>query len=260
MIKLDYLKRRFPIVKSIPTVFESCLTVEEQIYCIYNYCQDVLLPAHNTNASAIEEIQEVLDTLQPYVNNKLDEMLENGQFQEFIESEVFQDFNTRLGTVETGLDSINEELEDIQDDIVENTQNINANSLEIQKLKDCFILKGEITLPANETHENKEYILPEEFINVDNYYLEFIGFDNSGYAEENKYYWNGICGTGMEVGPLNYGHGNMTAKIIKSRNTLRIDLSRGMSVTEDSQFDFIVIYKKYPDKEPIELELYDPSA
>lgn len=154
MIKLDYLRRRFPIVRSIPTVFESCLTVEEQVYCIYNYIQDVLLPAHNTNASAIEEIQEVLDTLQPYVNNKLDEMLENGQFQEFIESEVFQDFNTRLGTVETNIENIPErvtgletnlttlssDVDDLSDDVVENTQNINLNSLAIQELENKFIV------------------------------------------------------------------------------------------------------------------------
>ena len=81
----------------IPTSYKASLTYEEQIIAIGNYLETVVYPAINQNAEALEELQGLFIALKNYVdnyfdnldvqeeiNNKLDEMLEQGTLQEII--------------------------------------------------------------------------------------------------------------------------------------------------------------------------------
>lgn len=81
----------------LPTSYKASLTYEEQILAIGHYLETVVYPAINQNAEALEELQGLFIALQDYVNNyfdnldvqteinnKIDEMVESGDFQEII--------------------------------------------------------------------------------------------------------------------------------------------------------------------------------
>lgn len=85
----------------IPTSYKMSLTYEEQVLAIGNYLETVVYPAINNNAEAVAELQSLYIDLKNYVDNyfenldiadeidnKLNEMLENGDLQEIIENYV----------------------------------------------------------------------------------------------------------------------------------------------------------------------------
>lgn len=83
--------------KVIPLAFDESMSYLELLYVLLHYIQDVLKPAINNNAEAVEELQNLYIELQNYVdnyfenldiqteiNNKLDEMAESGQLADII--------------------------------------------------------------------------------------------------------------------------------------------------------------------------------
>lgn len=85
------------VVGIVPTTFKTALTIEEQILALGCYLESEIYPAINQNANAVKELQELYIQLKDYVdnyfanldvqteiNNKLDEMLKNGELQELI--------------------------------------------------------------------------------------------------------------------------------------------------------------------------------
>ena len=81
----------------IPTSYKESLTYEEQLLWFCNYLKTVVIPAVNNNADAVEELQNLFNQLQSYVenyfdnldvqeeiNNKLDEMAESGELTDII--------------------------------------------------------------------------------------------------------------------------------------------------------------------------------
>ena len=81
----------------IPTSYKMSLTYEEQILAIGHYLETTVYPAINNNAEALAELQNLFLDLKNYVdnyfenldvqveiNNKLDEMAQNGELQEMI--------------------------------------------------------------------------------------------------------------------------------------------------------------------------------
>ena len=85
-------------IGNLPTSYMISLTYEEQLLWLCKYLEDTVIPAVNTNAEAIQELQELYVVLKNYVdnyfenldvqeeiNNKLDEMAEDGTLQSIIE-------------------------------------------------------------------------------------------------------------------------------------------------------------------------------
>lgn len=83
----------------IPSSYKLSLTYEEQILSIGKYLEETVIPALNNNAEAVAELQALFVQLKDYVenyfddlniqneiNNKLDEMAEDGTLQEIIAS------------------------------------------------------------------------------------------------------------------------------------------------------------------------------
>lgn len=81
-------------IGNLPASYMSSLTYEEQLLWLCDYLQNTVIPAVNTNAEAVAELQSLYIILKNYVdnyfnnldvqqeiNNKLDEMAENGQLQ-----------------------------------------------------------------------------------------------------------------------------------------------------------------------------------
>ena len=84
-------------IGELPTSYLMSMTYYEQLIWFTKYLQEQVIPAVNTNAEAVEEVQQIVIDLQNYINNyfdnldvqeeinnKLDEMVEQGTLQEII--------------------------------------------------------------------------------------------------------------------------------------------------------------------------------
>lgn len=84
-------------IGELPTSYLDSLSYAEQITWFCDYLQNRVIPALNNNAEALEEVQNLMTQLQEYVdnyftnldvqeeiNNKLDDMVEQGTLQEII--------------------------------------------------------------------------------------------------------------------------------------------------------------------------------
>ena len=83
--------------KVIPLAFDESLSYLELLYSLLHYIKEIIIPAVNNNADAVEELQNLYNELKSYVdnyfddldvqeeiNNKLDEMAESGQLTDII--------------------------------------------------------------------------------------------------------------------------------------------------------------------------------
>lgn len=86
----------------IPTSYKISLTYEEQILAIGKYLEETVIPALNNNAEAVAELQSLFVQLKNYVenyfdnldvqeeiNNKLDEMVQDGTLSNLISNILF---------------------------------------------------------------------------------------------------------------------------------------------------------------------------
>ena len=102
MINVENLKP-FPkfcyTIGMIPTSYKVSLTYEEQLWWFCDFLENTVIPTVNNNGMAVEELQNLLVQLKDYVenyfdnldvqveiNNKLDEMAQDGTLQEIISS------------------------------------------------------------------------------------------------------------------------------------------------------------------------------
>lgn len=85
------------LASNIPAVYDNTMSYYEELCALIKYLQDVVVPALNDNASAITTISEAVEQLKSYVenyfenldvqeeiNNKLDEMAEDGRLTDII--------------------------------------------------------------------------------------------------------------------------------------------------------------------------------
>ena len=105
-------------IGNLPTSYMISLSYEEQLLWLCNYLEKTVIPAVNTNAEAVQELQDLYVVLKNYVdnyfenldvqeeiNNKLDEMAESGELEniiaEFLNANCILKFNdmSSSGTV-----------------------------------------------------------------------------------------------------------------------------------------------------------------
>ena len=78
------------IAKVLPLAFDESMSYYECLCALLDYINKTIVPAENTNAAAIAELQHIVETylddetLQPLINEKLDQMAEDGTLQEII--------------------------------------------------------------------------------------------------------------------------------------------------------------------------------
>ena len=101
-------------IGELPTSYLDSLSYAEQVTWFCDYLQNNVIPALNNNAEALEEVQGLMTQLQEYVdnyftnldvqeeiNNKLDEMAENGSLYNLISrfvNPLIEEQNERLTT------------------------------------------------------------------------------------------------------------------------------------------------------------------
>lgn len=96
-INLPPFKKMCVTIGNLPSSFMESMTYYEALCWLYDYFENTLLPAVNTNSEAITELQNAFTTLQTYVNtyfdnldvqteinNKLDDMAEGGELTDII--------------------------------------------------------------------------------------------------------------------------------------------------------------------------------
>ena len=82
---------------NVPAVYDNTMSYYEELCSLIKYLQDIIVPAVNHNAEALTTVSEALEQLKQYVddyfanldvqeeiNNKLDQMAEDGTLQEII--------------------------------------------------------------------------------------------------------------------------------------------------------------------------------
>lgn len=90
------------IYKAIPLAFDESMSYYETLCGLLNYLKNTILPTLNNNADAVSELQNLYIELKTYVdnyftnldvqdeiNNKLDEMVEDGTLENIINQEIF---------------------------------------------------------------------------------------------------------------------------------------------------------------------------
>ena len=108
--------------KVLPLVYDDSLSYYEQL-CKLTAKIGEVIDSLNINNEAIKELQDLYVQLKNYVdnyftdlniqdqiNNKLDEMAEDGTLANIINQEVFSEINTRIDGLSTQIDKINTEL------------------------------------------------------------------------------------------------------------------------------------------------------
>lgn len=86
----------------IPTSFRQCMTWEEQVLWLYKFINEQIVPTTNQlidDFNALKEwVENYLDSVdfQTIVNEKLDEMAEDGTLAELINQEIFGELNDRV--------------------------------------------------------------------------------------------------------------------------------------------------------------------
>ena len=82
------------LASNIPAVYDNTMTYYEELCALLKYLQDQVVPALNANASAITVLSNYVENyfnnldVQEEINNKLDEMAEDGTLQEIITSYI----------------------------------------------------------------------------------------------------------------------------------------------------------------------------
>ena len=127
-------KRMIMTIGELPTSFIESMTYYELLAWFCDYLQNTIIPTVNNNAEAVEELQNLYIELKTFVdnyfdnldvqeeiNNKLDEMAEDGSLTALISAYVDPIFNEFT-------DGINETINDINETV--NNQNSKINTIE----------------------------------------------------------------------------------------------------------------------------------
>lgn len=97
------------IFKAIPVAFDESMSYYETLCGLLYYLKEVVIPTVNNNADAVAELQGLYEELKTYVdnyftnldvqeeiNNKLDQMVEDGTLAKIINQEIFGEINKKL--------------------------------------------------------------------------------------------------------------------------------------------------------------------
>ena len=135
------------IYKAIPLAFDESMSYYETLCGLLAYLKDTILPVINNNADATIEVQNMIIELQNYVdnyfsnldiqeeiNNKLDEMVEDGTFDEIINQTLFNELDEQIDANTSDISDIKDDILDIDGDIT--NINLKIQTLDNEKIKE----------------------------------------------------------------------------------------------------------------------------
>lgn len=99
-------------IGNLPSSYMVSLTYEEQLLWLCDYLKNTVIPAVNTNAEAVKELQELYVKLKNYVdnyfnnldvqneiNNKLDKMAEDGTLEKIINNDILNNLKNNIKNI-----------------------------------------------------------------------------------------------------------------------------------------------------------------
>ena len=111
-------------IGNLPSSYMVSLTYEEQLLWLCDYLKNTVIPAVNTNAEAVKELQELYVKLKDYVdnyfnnldvqqeiNNKLDKMASDGTLENIINQEIFEEINNNISKLNNDITEINNTID-----------------------------------------------------------------------------------------------------------------------------------------------------
>ena len=145
-IKDPFAFQKFCIrIGAIPSSYTEAMTIEEQILYFINFLQNTVIPAVNINADTVNELIAQFTELYNYVhnyfdnldvqeeiNNKLNQMVEDGTLAQIINEQIFNELNEKVDNNTNSINELNEKVDN------------NTNNLKdlINKKLDSFELDG----------------------------------------------------------------------------------------------------------------------
>ena len=116
----------------LPTSFVDSMTYYECLAWLVNFIQNTVIPTVNNNAEAVEELQTAFTTLKNFVdnyfdnldvqdeiNNKLDEMAEDGELENVIASYINPYINAQNQTINEFKTTVNNSLSTFEDKLIQ---------------------------------------------------------------------------------------------------------------------------------------------
>ena len=106
---LPPFKKFIMSIGAIPTSYLETMSYAELLMWFCNYLQETVIPTVNNNAEALQEMITYLENLdlQDYVDNKLDEMVEDGTMQALIDGyTTIPELTSRVGTLEDKVEDL----------------------------------------------------------------------------------------------------------------------------------------------------------
>ena len=163
MIKVEKLNpfgRMCVSLGMLPSSYKESLTYEEQLLWFCNYLTETVIPTVNNNAEAVEELQTLYEQLETYVsdyfenldvqeeiNNKLDDMAENGFFDDLLLKYV-KTFNLYISNYEKQ-DGESDDTQRLQRIVTEAISKENANVV----IDELIHVSGKTTIQLVTGHE-----------------------------------------------------------------------------------------------------------
>lgn len=134
MIKIEKLNpfgRMCISLGMLPSSYKESLTYEEQLLWFMNYLQENVIPAVNNNAEALEELQEYVShyfdnlDVQQEINNKLDEMAEDGSLINCIKNYIDPLYQGYVEEINEEIENQNQEISDFKTEVNSSIDNMN---------------------------------------------------------------------------------------------------------------------------------------
>ena len=136
------------IYKAIPLAFDESMSYYETLCGLLNYLKNTILPTLNNNADAVSELQNLYIELKTYVddyftdldvqeeiNNKLDEMTQDGTFANLINNGLLKDINNKVVQNSENIGTLNDQL---QNTVKTTDTNIITNSMLSQEVRESI--------------------------------------------------------------------------------------------------------------------------
>ena len=192
--KLKPFTRFIYTIGVLPTSYLLSMTYEEQLIWLCNYLKETVIPTVNNNGLAVEELQAKYIELKSYVdnyfdnlnvqeeiNNKLDEMVEDGTFQTLLADYLV--LNTITVKVPTDYATIEEAINDLSYKDIKANKEIIILIEENHKLtKGLKLINGDYSHYRIKSENNYVVQLAESFVGYNGTDLDHPntdGTDNS---------------------------------------------------------------------------------
>ena len=189
---LSPFKRFCCTIGNLPSSYVESMSYMELIYWLCDYLQNTVIPTIDNNAQAVKELQDLFIELQNYVNNylnnldlqedinnKLDEMVQDGTLAEIVNQEIFTELNTKIDNVKNVLTNTANVHFIASENIIENSNFVG----------DCILITGEKNVLIDIGNQTNASVLIDyletnninklDYIIITHYHDDHIGGGNA---------------------------------------------------------------------------------